>query len=265
MKKMIAIALALLLLTAAAHAAQWPAGRSAAQPYAGVPEIDLSTSMGYVMRYPQQKLPAQKYCDVLEIYLPREDVALGQGTLTLKDERGEEVAIRFDDPEAVSLRPLEEPELRDLMWGGGVCIQARLPFSLRFDGEYTVRMDAGCYTAADGAVSSLALTGSEWDPMVEGDYGISGLRYSEPAAADSDVPGYVAVPRRGDAIRFDVVLGGEAKVAVIYSENDSVLFDVPEFSASGRAAGTVASDDVRWGVVFLDASGEVLDMIELGG
>ena len=62
-----------------------------------------------------------------------------------------------------------------------------------------------------------------------------------------------------------MVLGGEAKVAVIYSENDSVLFDVPEFSASGRAAGTVASDDVRWGVVFLDASGEVLDMIELGG
>ena len=46
MKKLIAILLACLMLASVAQAAEWAEGRSAAQPYSGVPEVDLTKTMG---------------------------------------------------------------------------------------------------------------------------------------------------------------------------------------------------------------------------
>ena len=283
MKRLTALVIACLLCVTTAYAAEWGEGLSAAKPYTGVPEVNLEESMGYIMLYPRTKMPAAEFCDVLEIYLPREDIALGEGKLTLCDENGEVEAISFAESDRVELRPLEDVELDGLMWGSGVCIEVRLTKSLRFDGSYYVLMEKGCFTAADGKIESLEIVNPEaWTPVVNGDFGISGLYYSAAAEAPEAADGEEAeaeeaveaaeeaapaeakrVPEVGDAITFDVVLGGEAKTAVMFSENGSALFDVLEYTESGTVTGRVVAEPLNWGVVFLDDAGEVLDVLQL--
>ena len=255
-RSLIALILAAAVFGASpASAAEWKDGRSPAQPYAGVPEVDLSQTMGYIMLYPRAKMPVEHFCDVLEIYLPREDVERGEGTLRLYDESGEILSVEFEDEEQVGIRKLSEDELNGLMWGSGVCIDVYLPVSLTIGKDYYVTMDEGCFTAADGAVVSLGYTGKEvWVPVVVGDFGINALAYydtgeEEPAeseavpvpvtqpAADGEekaepeeVNGEVTLaPEKGDKVRFDLLMGGDADVAVLYSENGSVLFPERSF------------------------------------
>ena len=83
MKRIIAILLVCMLLGSAAFAAEWPAGRSPSQPYSGNPPVDLTKTMGYIILFPRTKLPARTFCDVLQVFLPREDVELGSGTVRL--------------------------------------------------------------------------------------------------------------------------------------------------------------------------------------
>ena len=273
-------------LPVTASAAQWPEGTSASKPYAGVPEVDLSTTMGYTMLYPRDKMPAEHFCDILEIYLPREDVVLGEGTVRVFDENGEFAVIDCSDPEQAKVRPLEEDELAGLKWGGGVCLEFHLPVSLNMGGNYYVNMDAGCFTAANGAVASLAIDrDSIWAPVVTGDYGINRLYYSQgtPPAPEgetedlfaSDVdenetepeeeenPEYKIQPEVGDNIRFDLVMGGDAVSAVLYSENGSVQFEKMEYTESGKVRGTVTGADVNWGILFLNENGDVLSMLQM--
>ena len=190
MKRLTALVIACLLCVTTAYAAEWGEGLSAAKPYTGVPEVNLEESMGYIMLYPRTKMPAAEFCDVLEIYLPREDIALGEGKLTLCDENGEVETISFAESDRVELRPLEDVELDGLMWGSGVCIEVRLTKSLRFDGSYYVLMEKGCFTAADGKIESLEIVNPEaWTPVVNGDFGISGLYYSAAAEAPEAADG----------------------------------------------------------------------------
>ena len=74
---------ALVIGACTALAADWTDGRSAAQPYSGVPEVDLNTTMGYIMMSPRAKLPVNHFCNELQIYLPREDIVAGTGKLML--------------------------------------------------------------------------------------------------------------------------------------------------------------------------------------
>ena len=269
-----AMLLALALLSGTALAAQWPEGRSPSKPYSNKPEVDLNEKMGYIILYPRDRnrMAAYEYCNTLEIYLPREDIEIGTGALRLYQlpQGGgaavEAASVAFGS-DATRVRPLSEEELQGLMWGSGVCIEITLPVSLEFGGSYYVTMEEGCFTANHGAVVSPAITNPEaWVPVLTGDYGVSGLRYSAPPAEDGQeapAEGYKAVPEKGDIIRFDVVLGGEAAAAVIYSVNDSVYFENIEYEQSGAVQGVVTGDDLKWGVVFLNAAGEVLDAIDL--
>lgn len=276
MRKLTALILACMLLTAPAFAAKWAPGCGPEKPYEGSVEVDLSAVFGHILKFPQAKFPVEHFCDVLEIYTPREDVALGEGTLRLFDENGEVTSVSFADPDAVELRKLEESELNGLIWGSGMCVEIHLPVSLKLNGYYYVTMDKGCMTAADGAVQSPMVDDRDlkdskgnivkgWQPVVTGEWGISGLYYSAPAEAaegenaPEDAPvEYKTKPEVGDTITFDVVLGGEAVAAVIFSENGSVKFDTPEYEESATAVGTVIGEDVDWGVVFLDEDGQVI-------
>ena len=276
MRKIIALILACMLLMSVAHAATWGEGLGPAKVYEGSVEVDLAKVFGHIMKFPQLKFPAEHFCDVLEIYTPREDVALGEGMLRLFDENGEVTSVSISDPDAVQLRQMEESEMEGLIWGSGKCVEVHLPVSLRLGGDYYVTMDAGCLTAAEGTVLSPAVDDRDlkdskgnifkgWQPIVVGDWGISGLYYSAPAeAADgeeapADAPvEYKLKPEVGDTVTFDVVLGGEAVTAVIFSENDSVRFETPEYSESGTAVGVVTGEEVDWGVVFLNENGDVI-------
>lgn len=261
-RAILAVLIVCLLLTVCY--ADWPEGLSPAKPYAGVREQDLSKTIGYIMLYPRAKLPAKNFCDVLQIYLPREDVEANEGYLHLYDAEDNEVyRANFADAEEVIVRSLTEDELQGLMWGGGICLEVRLPVSLKLEESYYVLLDEGCFTAGDGKLASLAVTAHDaWTPIVKGDFGISGLYYTRQGEADEE-PLVVTAPQEGDEIHFDLILGGEAVSAVIYSENDSVEFEEPEYLESATLTGKVTKTPLRWGVVFLNAAGDVLDQESL--
>ena len=71
-------------------------------------------------------------------------------------------------------------------------------------------------------------------------------------------------PAKGDVVNFDVILGGDAKTAVMYSENNSVYFETLEFTENSHVTGTVVEDDVHWGVVFVDEAGQPVDYLVMG-
>ncbi|MBQ6373910.1 MAG: hypothetical protein IJJ45_05405 [Clostridia bacterium] len=328
MKKLIALVLVCLLLCGSALAAEWPAGRSAAQPYSGKAPVDLEKTMGYIMLYPHEKtrthMPAEGFCDRVSVYLPREDVELGTGFVRLMEidpnargkQKGVEVcSVDIGDGVNGRIRPMTEAELELFMWGGGVVVETRLPKSLEFgDHSYYITMDEGCFTAANGKVKNLPITKPDaWVPMVEGDYGVSGLYYTEapadeptpepepteapegeaeeendfggsfevnadgtvkesesapaaPAKATGKAAGgkevYLAAPKAGDRVVFDLVMGGEASYAVVFSDNGSVEFDTLEFTGNARVTGKVIRDDINWGIAFLREDSTVLERMD---
>ncbi len=271
MKKVIALILAgLLCLTAVAFAAEWKEGRGPAQPYDGVPEVDLEKTMGYILLCPSAKLPAKLYSDRLQIFLPREDVELKTGKVTIYDDEGEFATMDVSDENVAAVRPMTEAELGSVIWGGGVCVEIRLPISLTIGKDYYVKMEAGIFSAADGKVTSLPVENdTAWKPVVQGDYGVCGLYYSAPVDAEAEESEeeaeieYVTTPKAGDTVTFDLMLGGDAKYAVIFSDDASVTFEDTEYSESTTVVGTVAADKLDWGVVFLDDAGEMLEIVNL--
>lgn len=288
MKKLTALILVCLLCVATAYAGEWPEGLSPAKPMPGVPEVNLDETMGYRFLTPSPgKLEAKVFCDVLEIWMPREDVVLGDGHAHLYDSTGEVADLDFANPNQVKLRALEQEELEYYFsahpWGCGVCIEMYLPISLKFDESYYVLMDANCFTASEGKVANPVMdekTEKKWTPVLSGDYGISGLYYAAPPVQPTEeeleqmeetaepTPEPEAgpiepkeVPEVGDIIHFDLVLGGDVKTAVVYSENDSARFDALEYTESCTVTGVVTKADLDWGVVFLDADNKQVDNI----
>ena len=279
MKKWIALILVCVLcMGTAAFAAEWAEGLSPAKPSNLKPEVDLTKSVGYWLFYPRTGLTADNFCDILEIYLPNPDIALGEGTVTLWNADGEVCVMDVKDLHQAELRDLEESELEAMHWGSGKCLEIHLPISLKLGENYYVTMDEGVLTSNGGTVKSMPIPYSDkveiteqyWTPAVTGDYGISGLYYTAPAApaeegeeaaeeADAATPKYN--PGKGDIINFDLVLGGDAKFAVMNSENGSVFFETLEYDKDSHVTGEITGNDMNWGVVFLDESGEVLDYI----
>lgn len=145
----------------------------------------------------------------------------------------------------------------------------------------------------------VSLEEQYWTPILDGDFGIGGLYYSAPAetpeepegdseavevdeavevgeasvsegeeeveAEEEEAPAEPKLnPVNGDRIHFDVKLGGDAKSAVMYSENNSVFFDKQEYTESGTVTGTITGNEMYWGVVFLNENGDVLDYVTFG-
>ena len=285
MKKLVALILVCLLCMATtAFAAEWAEGLSPAKPSNLKPAVDLNTTVGYWLPFPRSGLPAERYCDVLELYMPNPDVALGEGTATLWNADGEVAKVDFADPDQVEMRDLEEEELEIMHWGSGVCIEMHLPVSLAFGETYYVTMDEGTITSNGGKTKSMQIPYTDqlpleeqyWTPSVTGDFGVSGLYYSAAPAEPTDEEEEAAEPAeeapaepklkpaKGDVVNFDVVLGGDAKTAVMYSENNSVYFETLEYTENGHVTGTILEDDVRWGVVFVDEAGQPVDYLVMG-
>ena len=285
MKKLVALILVCLLCMATtAFAAEWAEGLSPAKPSNLKPAVDLNTTVGYWLPFPRSGLPAERYCDVLELYMPNPDVALGEGTATLWNADGEVAKVDVADPDQVEMRDLEEEELEIMHWGSGVCIEMHLPVSLAFGETYYVTMDEGTITSNGGKTKSMQIPYTDqlpleeqyWTPSVTGDFGVGGLYYSAAPAEPTDEEEEAAEPAeeapaepklkpaKGDVVNFDVVLGGDAKTAIMYSENNSVYFETLEYTENSHVTGTVTEDDVRWGVVFVDEAGQPGDYLVMG-
>lgn len=245
MKRIVALTLTMLLLCAAtAQAAQWRDGLSPSQPYSGVPEVDLSEQMGYMMLYPNEMAPAAHGCQKLFIYLPREDVKAGDGVFYLYTEKGTEVfRASMNDTAVVMQRAATEAELEGLLWGSGTCFEIVLPRTLDLGGAYFANMERGGIVTQDG-IDSPEIGGKDaWAFAVEGDYGVSAMEY-----ADGEVS-------------FELMLGGEAAQALLYGD-DSVFFAQTLQNENGTVTGRVNSDTPHWGVLFLDEQGNELNRIE---
>lgn len=265
MKKLIALVLVCLLCLGTAYAAEWREGLGPNKPYSHSPEADFSKNLGYLVAWPNssKKIIADTmYCDVLEMYMPREDIALGEGKITLCDANGVIAEMDCADPAQMELRPLEEAELESLIWGSGTCLEIHLPISLEFDkDDYYVMMDEGVLCDPSNGIKNPPMgETSNWHPLLQDDYGVGGLYYAKAADPEAENAGAVEYstydPQPGDTITFNLKLGGEAKEAVIYTENDSVYFQPFQFTESCVVTGTVVSEDVNWGIIFLDENGD---------
>ena len=258
MKRMIAVLLAMLMLCACvAQAAEWTEGRSPSKPYAGVPEVNLNENIGYMMFYPSTILRIQYACQRLFIYLPRDDVRAGDGLLHLySQEDGEVWSTMMSNPVAVTVRPITEEELAGLMWGSGTCFEIKLAKTLELNKYYYVNLDRNCILTQDGRLDNPEVTGDmDWGFTVGGMFGVSGMEYLH----DGETALY---PAAGDSIRFDLQLGGDAVSAAVIIYNDSVSFPVTLFTRSCEVTGSVSVGSPAWGVAFLDAEGNEIQIVE---
>ena len=257
---------ALCLAAACGLAASWPEGRSASQPYAGVPAVNLTQTMGYMIFYPSARMPAERFCDSLAIYFPREDLTYGTGTLRLMD--GSDVVLTIDcaDERLVEIRAMTEEELGSLLWGGGMVVSFHLPISLELGKTYTVELDQGAVAVSRSRVVSPPVH-SQWKPELEGDFGVSRLYYMGGDYVDENGVLQNAPlrdwPRTGDNLFLTVVLGGEAVRAVIQDDAGALQLSQTEFTETTEIAGTVEGNIGAWRVLFYDAAGNEIGDVEL--
>lgn len=266
MKKLIAIILVGLLLTCTAFAAEWTEGRSPSKPYLGQPEADFTKTIGYMMRFPNQKLGMEGYCDHLTVYMPREDLAIGMGNVRVyeKGVRNPIHTVDFRDGQSIVLRPMTETELDALLWGSGMAYEIFLPQSLQIGKEYYAAMDAGCLATADWQMTNAEIKGAEaWPFAVSGEFGVQGLYYASYDAETETLGETHIKPAEGDRATFELVLGGNAKTALFYCADGSVAFESPMLTESGTYFVDVLSDSVNWGIVFLAEDGTTAGYIDL--
>ncbi len=187
LKRKLALALAAALALACAGAAGaeengWREGLSAAKPYEGVPEVDLSEKLGYIVYSPMNSQEAKNSCQRLFIYLPRKDVKAGDGLVRLYSEEDEPLwESAMSNEEAIEQRDMTSAELNSLLWGDGTCFVMRLPKSLELGKTYYINMEEGCIQTADGKLSNPEMDGKyAWRFAVVGDYGVNSMEYRRP-------------------------------------------------------------------------------------
>lgn len=277
MKKILAIFLLLMLVTASAYAAEWEQGLSPAKPYIDQPEVNLDETIGYMLFYPNARAKEEEHRNAagkktLFIYLPRTDVvAIDNGSLVFRSsDRGEEWRVKLNDTNYVNKRDMVESELYGLLWGSGVCFEITLPVSPRLGASYTVNLEPKCIVNSTGRIANPAIT-DVWNFSAYGDFSVNELEYRRPKGNGNYENGIGKV-QPGDEIRFDLVLGGDAYFASIYVMDNAngehtAKFDNDFYKKSDTESGaaetievigTALSDDPYWGVMFLDMQGNVI-------
>lgn len=252
----VAVLLAILIaaLGAAAQGAAWSNGQSPSQPYKGVPPVDLTKKLGYMVLDPLNNENAGAALTSLKIYLPRADVKAGAGTLRIR-EKGAEApleSISFADASRVTVSAIEPEALSWLYWESGVCFTVSLKTTPDADKTYAVSMDEGCIVVegAEG-IQNPALNGEKgWTFTTNADAGVlSRLRSGSEA------------PKVGDSVAIEVKLGGSAVSAMVFCDTLAVTSEDLPLSATGALTARYdQAGKVKWGVALMDASGTLLDV-----
>lgn len=255
MKKLALFLIAALLLTAPGLGEAgpvWSNGQSPAQPYKGVPPVDLSKKLGYMVLDPLNNSNADGALDTLRIYLPRTDVRAGDGALRLYD-AGSGMAIeeiRFSDEARVAANPIEAEALGWLYWESGVCFAIRLRNALDIDRAYTVSLEENAIVAPDYAIGNSAMEGrTGWSFTTKADSGVTARQFSGEAN-----------PKVGDTVAVEVKLP-EGMAASIFCRSEAVTaVEGPDAVPGTLTARFNEPGPVDWSVVLLGEGGELLSV-----
>lgn len=252
----ILVLLAMLVssLGAAAQGTAWSNGQSPSQPYKGVPPVDLSKKLGYMVLDPLHNDSVLTALTNLKIYLPRADVKAGAGSLRIR-EKGTEApleTVSFADASRVTVSAIDAEALALLYWESGVVFTVALKAAPDAGKTYTVSMDPDCIVV-DGneAVGNPALDGGKgWTFTTSADAGV--LSRTRTGGE---------MPKLGDSVSIQVKLGDGAASAMVFCDTEAVISDDQPLSASGTlTARYEQAGTVRWGVALMDANGALLDV-----
>ena len=256
MKKIIVLCVVLMLAMLPCQAAEWADGLSPEKPYSGMPEVDFSETIGYMMLEPVIESASDYGTIMLKIYMPREDVTVGEGTLQLyaDDALALEIAI---GEETMTARAMTEAELEDLIWGCGTVFEIEV--TLEANRTYSVVLSAGCILAEDYGNASPEIEEGEWTFTTEAENYVENLTY---VFEDEETE----VLSAGDGAEFDLVFTNAAAAAVyvLSGELDApISYFVAEDGEVQTASVTFpAAGEVVWGVIFLDEDGNAVDQAE---
>jgi len=265
MKKILAICL-ILMLAATASAATWEEGLGPQKPYLGSPEVDFNETIGYMMLLPMKNETLAPGTVTLSVYMPREDVEVGEGVLTLTSREDGKVAEIAVNAETVAVRAMTDGELDALLWGCGTAFEIMLEKPLKANRHYTAEMTEGCFYAPEYEMGSPAIEGdgawsfnTEIGSTVEN---LSFVRMQEGEEAPVEIA-YEESVCVGDQVKFSIVLGEDAASAAIVSDAGVILSDETYFEESAEVTATFpAAGEVMWGVVFMDENGSMLYSID---
>jgi uncharacterized protein YpuA (DUF1002 family) len=190
----------------------------------------------------------------LTIYFQREDIAAGEGTLTVTSQLDGSVldSVKLNDTEnEAAIEPMTDEELLTQGWAAGVKAVIILENPLAQNTTYNVTLSENAFTTTDGSAGSEEIAGSNWQIQTS-EYGF----YVEKKAT-----GITA----GTTVSGQIMMDGTAATYADIENADpaQVTFDVAEFTASGSFNATfTASGKVTFQVAFYGEDGSWLNTID---
>ena len=264
MKKFIVICLALMMLCTNAFAATWLDGLGPNKPYTGVPEVNLDETIGYMMLSPINDSNVRAGSLTLGVYMPREDVAVGEGFLYLHtEEDGPVLEIEITE-QTMTARAMTEEELEARLWGCGTVFEIELGEPLMPNRHYVVQMTEGCIISTSNDVLSPAIAGREgwYFNTIQLSY-VENLTYFT-AIEGENTPVEAENVQAGDTASFSIVIGENAVAAAMYAVSGTFYYQQSYFTESCETTVTFPeAGEVVWGVVYMDAEGNTVDYTEI--
>ena len=268
MKKIIAICLVLMMLMTASLAfaeSTWSAGLSPQKPYSGSPEADFNKSIGYMMLLPLTETNTTPGAITLQIFMPRADVQLGEGSVSIHSKKDGLVEEVMTDSGKITCREMTAEEMEALIWGSGCVFEVAFDAMLEANQEYYVHMTKGCIVSEVYGTSSPAIKDrTTWKFTTNANNYVESVSYGRKVEGKSK-PAVVKETevQPGDFAQLSIVLGDEAATAAIYCDNGHILPEATYFDASAETTISFPSaGEITWGIVFLDAEGNTLYSME---
>ncbi len=238
-------------IAVAESSAKWSNGQCPDQPYAGVPPVDLTKKLGYMVLDPLNNETLDTAVNALHIYLPRGDAVLGDGTLRLY-EKGIKDPIReisFADGDRVSLCLIDEGTCAWLIWEGGIQVTIALDNALDAGKTYSVSLDPNSIVVPEYGIGNTALDGDKgWTFTTGSASGVVGRARSGEAQ-----------PRAGDSVAVEVKLGEGVASAMLFFDSEAMTTEDEPLTQTGTLTAVYGrAGPVRWGVALMDASGQIV-------
>ena len=247
MKKCIVLILAMIMICTTAFAAGWSQGLGPEKPYTGTPKINFNENIGYMMLHPVPGSAVTPGTDTLRIFMPREDVLTGAGTLYLYTDRVQEPEELPVNAETMIARPMTEVELDALLWGSGTVFEIKLSKPLEANNSFHVQMTEGCIVAQDYDTPSPAFDKNDiWYFNTMTKNIVEEIMYYHVEDQQEKAVPAEAV-QVGDTAKLSIVMAEDAVSAAVYCNAGTILPTQYSFTESTETTVSFpAAGEVEW-------------------